>query len=356
LRRLASTRAKLKESLAEGEEAELLAERRNLCIDENGFLRIRNPPEVRSFVVSSTADPELAAASTHFLTAAREERGEAPFGLVSVMSFSVGDVVAFDVQDKQRFARLKRQLLILRTDIICLQGLYTSNKGGSEECFGSSLAATLSEEGYGFVCASGMRSEGNAIFWDRSRLEVLSTTEHGSALGVDLRPFADPTCEICVACLRPEVPTPHSQTLSGLCSSDYATKHRRLIVCSDLAALGGADGASVIEEFSELHSAMREVLVGEVMMPMAAPTKTTGARCPASGLNTLHSPDGMHFKGLAPVLALSGHTEGYLATMPSEEVVQQFPALRLPLVAAFDWTNSLVESNLGSHDQDRVRL
>ena len=35
--------------------------------------------------------------------------------------------------------------------------------------------------------------------------------------------------------------------------------------------------------------------------------------------------------------SFAGHTEGYLATMEPEEISQQFPAFRMPIVAAFDW-------------------
>jgi len=57
-------------------------------------------------------------------------------------------------------------------------------------------------------------------------------------------------------------------------------------------------------------------------------------------MNRIHSPDALLFEGLVPILALSGHTERYLSTLAPEEVVQQFPAFRMPVVAAFHWQST----------------
>merc|ERR1712106_282564 len=59
----------------------------------------------------------------------------------------------------------------------------------------------------------------------------------------------------------------------------------------------------------------------------------TGATC----LNKLHRPDSLLFSGMEPIVALSGHTKRYLQTLDSEELAPQFPAFRVPIVAAFDW-------------------
>merc|ERR1712113_459021 len=56
----------------------------------------------------------------------------------------------------------------------------------------------------------------------------------------------------------------------------------------------------------------------------------------ASGLNRLHCPDAVLFQGMSPIVALSGHTEGYLRTLTAQNLQQQFPAFRMPIVAAFD--------------------
>lgn len=115
----------------------------------------------------------------------------------------------------------------------------------------------------------------------------------------------------------------------------------RLVVCADLTPLGGAEGASVVEELAFLASLSQQVLGEELLAPCSAPDPENGGMCPvrsaASGLIRLHRPDAVLFDGLVPILSLSGHTERYLATMASEDVVQQFPAFRIPLVAAFDW-------------------
>jgi len=78
-------------------------------------------------------------------------------------------------------------------------------------------------------------------------------------------------------------------------------------------------------------------------------------RLEATGLNRLQRPDAMLFRGsIAPMAALSGHTEGYLATMSPADVVQQFPAFRLPLVAIFDWASVSKQCSAASKQTGQV--
>ena len=298
-----------------------------------GCSRIRARTEPRRFVVSPQARPDLAAASMHFLTAEGKDRREAPFG-VSVMSYAIGEVLAAvsHTQHDRRLARLTRQILVLHTDVICLQGLPSPNSGSVQECFSRSLVATMSAKGYSCVATSGPAGEGNAILWDRSRMQFLSTTEQGSALCVDFQSVAGSACQIRVACLSPEVPTFGSESLSDLFCSGPSVEPP-IIICSDLTRIGGAHCASVIEELSVVRSAMWEMLGEEVMTPMQASQRVNGvlisapARSAASGLNRLHCPDAVHFRGLSPVLALSGHTEGYLGHDGAKESSSTFSRL-----------------------------
>merc|ERR1712226_567441 len=87
-----------------------------------------------------------------------------------------------------------------------------------------------------------------------------------------------------------------------------------------------------------MPSVMCEVLGCELAVPLATGRYPPEPVCrAASGLNKLHCPDVVLFRGMVPTAVLSGHTEGYLTTMPAEDALQQFPAFRLPIVAAFDW-------------------
>ena len=114
-----------------------------------------------------------------------------------------------------------------------------------------------------------------------------------------------------------------------------------LLVCLDSTWLGGAEAASVIEEFAGLQSVALEVLGEELTMLRADLTSQSQAPCvaraPTSGLNKLCRPDAVLYQGMMPIIALSGHTEGHLATMQLEDALHQFPAsFRMPVVATFD--------------------
>lgn len=311
---------------------------KHLTCDARGSLHLRTQLEVRSFVCAGEADQEAAASAVRYLSASREQREQAPSGMLSVLSYSVAD--AFNDSSPlgvQRQSKVKRQVLVYHTDLICLQGVDVSKKNGA------SLASTLTEEGYSFVSCS-MDGEANTIFWDRSRWEMVRV-EEGVVLSVNLRSLEDPTATIRALCFKAKAPAEATRF--------FMDEGKPLVVCADLSPLGGVESASIVEDLVGLPSVMEEVLGAEAAAHIPAPPglsqdcELAPVRC-TTGLNRLRFPDAIFFNDMAPVAALSGHTEGYLASMPPEDVVQQFPCFRLPIVAAFDWRSG----RSGTDDRD----
>lgn len=191
-------------------------------------------------------------------------------------------------------------------------------------------------------------AQANSIFWDTGRFELVGSLRAGSSLAVDLRPFEDPGVQVRVVCMMAHPPF-------GSASAGFADLFARpdasgmvaaspLVVCGDLSALGGAECACFVEEFAGLVSVSQEVLGEEVCAPRfeySADGNVWPVRAPASGLNRLRHPDVMLFRGLCPLISLSGHSERYVSTLGQEELVSQFPAFRPNLVAAFDWRGAL---------------
>ncbi|CAK0889638.1 unnamed protein product [Prorocentrum cordatum] len=221
-----------------------------------------------------------------------------------------------------------------RPDACILAQSISDSAGGASK----SLAEALLGEGYAYACSRDGK-DANAIFWDRGRWELVESSQVGAAVAVVLRPFEDLSARLRAVCLRPDVPCRGAPCLQGLFGG-AGGRRGPLVACADLQLLGGAECASVAEELAYMSSVAQEVLGEEILCPMLAPTPSSGIPKPllsnSSGLNRLCSPDAMLFEGMAPVAVLSGHTEGYLATLPAEEVVQQFPACRMPLVAAYN--------------------
>lgn len=201
------------------------------------------------------------------------------------------------------------------------------------------MTDALAEEGYGVICTCSA-DEANSIFWDRSRVEPVSHIEQGGTLAVDFWLLGSSTQSFRVVCLQGKI-----QYGAGF-GSIFGNSRKRgcfnpLIVCADLRALGGAECAAVVEELGCLPSVMQEVFNEELAAPLGK--RDVVGNCMATvisdahGLNKLHRPDAILYSEVKPVAVLSGHTEGYLATMPLEEVLKQFPSLRLPMVCAFLW-------------------
>eukprot|EP00931_Biecheleriopsis_adriatica_P081128 TRINITY_DN54478_c0_g1_i1.p1 TRINITY_DN54478_c0_g1~~TRINITY_DN54478_c0_g1_i1.p1 ORF type:complete len:798 (-),score=188.75 TRINITY_DN54478_c0_g1_i1:48-2318(-) len=337
-----------------------LKELKHLRYNSNGCLSISSELEVRSFVRPSNVREDLADSMVQHLAAAREQQAQAPFGVVSVLSYSMKDALAdLGVQGSQRQSRIKRQLLVYQTDLLCLQGLDVEGDGAA-------IAAALAEECYGFACARAADGEANSIFWDRRRWELLSQDESAASISVLLSPFEDPSVHVRVVCLQAKVSDITGSSLRqlfGVFESSFRARGSPLIACTDLSQIGGAEAAGIIEPLMGLPSVAEEVLGSELAAPMPAPPgldpdcELAPARS-AAGLNKLRHPDAVFFREASPVVCLSGHTEGYLRSMPVTEVVKQFPCFRLPLVAAFDWRTSYVPAaGLGaSAPCQRVRL
>lgn len=252
--------------------------------------------------------------------------------MVSVLSYALGDMLADDTPKGQlSHGKLKRQLLLHNSDIICIQGLDPGSTG-------QGLTQTLVDDGYSYSTAMN-RHESNTIFWHASRWELVSREECGAALAVDLRPHEDRHVVLRAICARPAVPVSTSPGLGSLFAG-RRSEDGPIVVCADLSLLGGAEGSAIVEELANLRSVMMEVTGEELAAPMGTRLQEggmEGVRAGASGLNILHRPDSVLFAGMAPIVVLSGHTKRYLTTLDSEELAQQFPAFRAPIVAAFDW-------------------
>lgn len=308
---------------------EVLAGLRHLCRLPNGRLQLQMHPEVRGFVAAKGTSAEAVENATHYLSAVREHRGKAPTGIVSALSYALAAALRDPTpRGQQRQAQLKRQLLLYRTDIICLHGLHPKGDG-------EGIATTLADEGYCGAWAVAEDGEANSIFWDEARLVMIYRQEVGAALAIDFCSREDPTMIIRAICFRADVPSASSQSISQLFCVG-----RPLIVCADLTQVGGAECSTVSEELARLNSLAFEVLGGELQVPVSNSSSVFDLQPvvgPASRLNRLHCPDGMFYESLTPILTLSGHTDPYMATMPAEDVVRQFPAFRLPIITAFDW-------------------
>lgn len=332
---------------------------KHLRCHDNGKLQLSTEVEVRSFVRAAHVAKEMASSVVQYLSATREVRGQAPHGVVSVMSYAVNDVFSehLGLQGSQRQSKIKRQLLVHHTDLICLQGLDVDGDG-------KTIAAALAEEGYGFACARA-NGEANSIFWDRSRWKLLGQQDCAASISVLLQPFEDPKVQVRAVCLQASMSCLAGSGLAQLFGASDPMGLGPLIACADLSCLGGAEAAGIVEELIGLPSVAEEVLGSELAAPIPemAPlgvyptSELVPARSP-TGLNALRHPDAVFFRDMAPVTCLSGHTEGYLRTLESEEVVKQFPGFRVPIVAAFDWRQTFVPTGGWSSPApcQRVRL
>ena len=194
---------------------------------------------------------------------------------------------------------LDRMLKFKRAGIACLQGLDSSD---------NDLAASIFGKGYGRFCAQGS-GEANTIIWDRSLWTFCASHECNAGLAVDLT-SKDQT--IRVACLRP--------TLEHSCEADFAdfllSENLKLVVCADLSLLGGTSSAGLVPSLLGLHSAMFETLGHEVLVPKPSASKQPDA----DDFYPLWDPCGIFFSGVEPMAALSGYTEGYLATLSQSKM------------------------------------
>ncbi|CAE8702516.1 unnamed protein product, partial [Polarella glacialis] len=232
-----------------------LANLQHVICDADGRLQLRSKLELRSFVAAPGApQQEMAASTVRYMASAREQRGQAPPGMVSILSYALADVISDQSPSgQQRQARVKRQLLVHHTDLICLQGV------DAYGC-GASLAAGLTEEGYGFACARDGKGEANSIFWDRSRWELLGQEACAGALSVVLQPFEDYAIRVRAVCFQAKVPGLSNPSLRDLFGASDPAGLGPLIACTDLSALGGAEAAGIVEELMGLPSVAEELL------------------------------------------------------------------------------------------------
>lgn len=275
-------------------EAEL-GDLQHLVATTEGF-RFKTAFEVRRFVANSSR-PELAAPVLRFLTSAAQTRGRRPYGVLSLLFYSMADA------GSEALPRLKRQLFLHQADVVCLQGFDFDAPRGP----GQTMCASFAEEGYE-LRASG----GQAILWNRTRWALKpheAWTSQSSILALVL--------------VAKELPTVSLQVLS---LSEHNAAMRipvrpgPLLLCGPLDVVREASG-------SELRSAFLEVLGAEVATPRL-------------------QVDAVLFQDLEVVAALSGHTPGYFSALNSSELQQQFPACRVPLVAAFDLRSRSVADRL----------
>ena len=346
LGRIQSALSKLQTQKSDWMEVAELGNLKHLSSGHDGTLYLRTQLEVRSFVHADNVPKDVAVAAVRYLTASKEQQQEAPKGVVNVLSYSISDALTDQSPSgQQRLAKVKRQVLVYRTDLICLQGLDINEE------VGANLAKSLTDEGYGIVCSS-FNGKANSILWDQRRWELLSSSEDTAVAVVNLRPYEDPASTLRVVCWQANV---HSA------SGRLFAAHEKVLVCTDLSAVGGTEGAGIVDELVGLPSVAEEVLGEEVASHIPAPPGLS-LECDlgpvhSNGQNRLRHPDAMFFQNMAPVAVLSGHSSEYLTSMPQKDVVQQFPCFRLPIVAAFDWQNPETGAKRDPiHATDSVRL
>ena len=118
------------------------------------------------------------------------------------------------------------------------------------------------------------RCEANAIFWDRSRWE-LRRAEDGDLFSVLLRPLEDRGATVRVVCSRPE----------ALDGSRPFGEEERLLLCTDLALVGGVEAAGMMDQLIGLPSIAEELLGDEAIAKAFAPFESGGGPCAsAAGL------------------------------------------------------------------------
>lgn len=322
------------------------SEMKHLVITQQGFLSLASPPELRRHVGASGALPEEVAAIAKQMYAPKEVKWEIKDsindpGLISCCSYSLLDGLAGSVeQHRRRQARIKRQLDFYTSDLVLLQASHIHDDGWTE------VLSTLLEQGYECIFQNDERAgQSNVIFFRTNRLTHLHHEVIGSAVAAEFSLKIDgadsnelgPAKRLWAVSMKPQVPASFDPSLDAL--SKFRKAGIPLLVGGDFTEVGGAEAASIVEGTCGLRSLAYEVFGQEVSMPLSEVPDSSdgGLRRPvqsaASRCNRLHCPDGIFFEGLEPILALSGHSERYLATL--QDVIQQFPSFHLPLVGCF---------------------
>lgn len=290
---------------------------------EGGRWGLRAPPEVRYPLVLQQTPPE----------GARR--------VIQVLSHAVdGPLMDTSAHGHQRRLRLGMELGAHPCDVACLQGLDPEGLGGD-------IAATFSGWGYSCFATSARHTGGDAdsrehveevdremavaVFWNQGRWRAVATHRFESGVSVDLQPRRDGTAGqiVRIACIMPQ--------LTDGCFTGLEAALRKpspgcvgappIVVCADLAELGGADAAAILPGLASMRSAMVEAVGAELSAPCAG-----GARP-----RQLWRPGSILVDGVQASSVLAGHTDDYLAWLPDDLVRKQFPAGRPLLWAELCW-------------------
>eukprot|EP00929_Paragymnodinium_shiwhaense_P057993 TRINITY_DN29050_c0_g1_i1.p1 TRINITY_DN29050_c0_g1~~TRINITY_DN29050_c0_g1_i1.p1 ORF type:complete len:626 (+),score=173.48 TRINITY_DN29050_c0_g1_i1:86-1963(+) len=236
-----------------------------------GAWELLQPPEIRRLV-------EAPAAAT---PSGGVEMGRT----VSVMSLTV---TAWAFQDAHlRQNAFVRQLQQVDADIVALQGYDVLRGGGSRFLAKQALVGFAVAGGF----PDGEEVEANLIFWRTDRWQLVDEFHLEKAKGVDLALRADESTMLRVISAQPtladccddraalnarldEVLTGATMGAAAPAAALRKPDRRRgpvsVLVCADLRAVGGAEGAALVPGLCALRSAHVEVLGEEVVAPEAA--------------------------------------------------------------------------------------
>ncbi|CAE8610323.1 unnamed protein product, partial [Polarella glacialis] len=121
---------------------------------ESGQLTLKSFFEVRIFVAVNGALPAdvFPAAVSGQVSTLWEQQSQAPGRILSIIGLNLGTELekSFDEHQAQQYqGQLKRQLMLFRSDLICLQGLNPLTG-----CVGEVIAAALKDEGFDYAWAA----------------------------------------------------------------------------------------------------------------------------------------------------------------------------------------------------------
>lgn len=252
---------------------------------------MRTPPEVRRLVrVGYSMPSEGISVLSHCITA---------------------NSPAMTVDRARRIAvELKARL----PGIVCFQGFEEEDRS---ELFGGLVGS----------CYEPLEASwGAGLLWDRRRWAQEDVESSGGLVVLDLKSRQQEGQYLRVACARPGIADCLEARRAWL---RLLSPSWPLVVCGDLSALGGTEGAGLVPGFSELRSAAVDVLGDEVLS-----RKPPGDEGDEEGVK-LWRPGAIYYKNLAVASVLSGHSERYLRSLSHDELTEVFPAGGLPLYASF---------------------
>lgn len=276
---------------------------KHISIDWDGraaSIRLKTAIEVRSFV--GTAGHLSQAEYLRDLTTPTFRQPHQIFVLSYVLDALAG---------LKELGRVSEQLMRMRADVVCLQASDRVVRAKLRKILRVRFPGNFQE-----IC-------GALWAWDSERLTFAGATE----TAVRLRPVeAEDGPDISFAGIRASLENFDSKLLPATGPA---------VLCADLSLLGGADSFGLLAD-GDLRSVAADLLGREVSMPRAKGMEPVrwGEE------NELCKPEAMLYRGLLPVGVLSAHSERYLASLAPDELKNQLPALRLPLLACFDWRDA----------------